>query len=205
MKSLYVKVVRGYYPSIPSRYSADLEDVISMCLQTSPIKRATAEVLMKSRQLQKIMESGSDSSEKTQAETPKTSLLNTIKLPKKLLDITKRLPKANYCSPIIINKKKVMDIKIAKGLPEIFDKPKSRITSERSQQRQASEASDRSIKLLRNRLYHKVLQKNSNNSPKIDYSHKIRLPKIQRVGTNPAHNYSVNYSCRSLGRKRDVI
>lgn len=46
MKSLYMKVVRGYYPSVPSKYSGDLEDVIQKCLKTSPSKRATAESLM---------------------------------------------------------------------------------------------------------------------------------------------------------------
>mmetsp|Transcript_28493 Transcript_28493/g.28267 ORF Transcript_28493/g.28267 Transcript_28493/m.28267 type:complete len:101 (-) Transcript_28493:624-926(-) len=28
MKSLYMKVIRGYYPSVPTRYSTDLAEVI---------------------------------------------------------------------------------------------------------------------------------------------------------------------------------
>jgi len=30
MKSLYMKVIKGQYPSIPKKYSTDLADVIAM-------------------------------------------------------------------------------------------------------------------------------------------------------------------------------
>lgn len=224
MKSLYLKVIRGYYPSIPTCYSTDLEDIISKCLQTSPTKRATAHVLINSKQLQDHVDDVKDDSEQVELESPKTTLLNTIKLPKKLLDITKRLPKANYCSPIVTTKKKIFDIKIAKGLPEIFEqKPKSQLDSGRSIKRKAdmesgdektpkissnnslSTASNEISLILRNRLYKRVVKPNTNNSPKLDYNRKIRLPKIDRVSQKASHNYSVNYSCRSLSHRRDIL
>jgi hypothetical protein len=68
-----------------------------------------------------------------------------------------------------------------------------------------SQASNQISLILRNRLYQRVLKPTSNNSPKADYSKKIKLPKIQRIGTDVAHNYSVNYSCRSLSSRRGVF
>jgi NIMA (never in mitosis gene a)-related kinase len=139
MKSLYLKVIKGFYSSIPRRYSIDLSDVISMCLQTVASSRPTAEKLINSEALQRHIHDVKDESIKVGIDSPKTNLLNTIKLPKKLLDITKRLPKANYCSPILTSKKKILDIKIAKGLPEIFEKPRSRLASGSSMNRNGSE------------------------------------------------------------------
>jgi len=128
MKSLYMKVIRGYYPSISSRFSDDLAGVIAKSLKTSPSKRATAKLLIDSDELKNHICDVRDNSETVAPLSAPLNLLNTIKLPKKLLDITKRLPKANYSSPQII-KKKIFEIKIAKGFPEIFEKPKSRISS----------------------------------------------------------------------------
>lgn len=150
-------------------------------------------------------------------ESSKTDLLNTIKLPKKLLDITKRLPKANYASPQVI-KKKALEIKIAKGLPDIFEQPKPSSSNSNSQSRSIfnqgydnpislkelsrspNKASNEVSLILRNRLYKRIV-KPDGKSPSIDYTSKVRLPKIHRVSTNH-HNYSINYSSRSLNNRR---
>lgn len=221
MKSLYLKVIRGQYPSIPKRYSSDLADVIAMCLKTNPSKRPKASVLINCKELQRHVNDVKDDTNTVGLDSPKTNLLNTIKLPKKLLDISKRLPKANYCSPVV-TKKKVHDIKIAKGLPEIFEnhKPQSQLRSGRSQRRMKSDISESSPKLLdstkadkasnkismilKNRLYKRIMKPEASNSPVIDYSRKIKLPKIQRISSNVSHNYSVNYSCKSLNSKRHM-
>jgi len=224
MKSLYVKVVRGHYPPIHQRYSSDLAEIINMCLQTLPSKRPRADVLINCSELKRHINDVKGASNQGVINTAPVNLLNTIKLPKKLLDITKRLPKANYSSPLVLNKKKILDIKIAKGLPEIFDKPNSRMNSGRTKARNSSESLERSPKvmsskiilstkkvprgsndislLLRNRLYQRVMKPSADSSPKADYSSKIKLPKIYRKSTNQGHNYSVNYSCRSLSSKR---
>ena len=124
MKSLYMKVIRGCYSSIPKMFSSDLESLISMWLRTNPLKRPTAESLIGSKEVQNHIDEVKDESDTDDINKLKFNLLNTIKLPKKLLDISKRLPKANYNSPIITTRKK-LDIKIAKGLPDIFEKPQS--------------------------------------------------------------------------------
>ena len=222
MKSLYVKVIRGYYPTIPRRYSEDLSDIIARCLKTNPSKRATAQKLIEAQELKDHVADVKDDSDQVAPNSPKTNLLNTIKLPKKLLDITKRLPKANYRSPEIAIKKKVLDIKIAKGLPDIFEQPRSQLSAKGSEKRyQTGDRSEITPKitnnlsldaasnevslLLRNRLYKRIVKPESNATPSIGYEKKIRLPKIQRVGTNHHHNYSVNYSCRNLSGKRHLI
>lgn len=123
-----MKVIRGHYPSISTKFSDDLASVIAKSLKNLPSKRATAKSLINSQELKNHVCDVKDNSETVVPLSPKLNLLNTIKLPKKLMDITKRLPKANYSSPQII-KKKVFDIKIAKGLPEIFETPKKQSSS----------------------------------------------------------------------------
>lgn len=189
-------------------------------MQTSPSKRATAESLINSTELNNHIDDVNDGSNSVMPSSPKTNLLNTIKLPKKLFDIAKRLPKANYSSPIIL-KKKVLDIKIAKGFPEIFEKPQSQLSSERRKKRyQTTDRSGVTPKvnhsinydppakdiqsLIRNKLFKRIARPDIV-SPTPNYPVKIKLPKIQRISTNHHHNYSVNYSCRSLTGKRPLV
>ena len=129
-----------------------------------------------------------------------------------MLDIHKRLPKANYSSPVVI-KKKVLDIKIAKGFPDIFTKPKSQLSHKgrlrypsekygdtpkvKHNQSVESKDSEQTI-VIRNRLYKRIKEE----TPKINESRKIRLPRIQRVATHKHHNHSINYSVRSLSGNR---
>ena len=224
MKSLYMKVIKGNYPVIPKQYSSDLADVIAMCLKTSVLKRPTAETLMNTKEVKRHLDEvhGNDSSTDV---SPKTSLLNTIKLPRKLIDITKRLPKANYSSPQYTLKKKVIDIKIAKGLPEIFEKPPTTYVTSRGAKnsvisplkesyedpisiKQLGRSPDKSSNeislILRNRLYKRVVKPETLQQQSANYPSKIRLPKIHRSGHSHSHNHSVNYSCRSLNHKKGL-
>jgi len=135
-----------------------------------------------------------------------------------LLDITKSLPKSNYGSPLASNKKN-FHIKVAKGLPEIFDKPRSRLESERydikteilSQPTVPTPKISSSISIeqkrneismiLRNKIYNKVMKPRTEEAPKYEY----RLPVIQRVAPNATHNYSVNYSCRAISNRGNIL
>jgi len=221
MKSLYTKVIRGYYPSIPKRYSEDLDYVISQCLNTSPTKRPKAEDLMNSHEMKRHIIDVKEDSSSTGVESPKTTLLNTIKLPKKLLDISKRLPKANYGTPLVFAKNKALDIKIAKGLPEIFENHRNFIKPEVSLNSvdykdpapvqtplvsvpsKILQNNSKVALALKNRLYRNILKKNLAGSP-MHEERKIKLPRINRVKQSAGHNHSVMYSCRSLSKKRDL-
>jgi hypothetical protein len=219
MKSLYVKVVKGRYPKISSRYSDDLASVISKCLQTSPSKRATAKILMETPELTDHINDVKDGYDTIMLLSPQTNLLNTIKLPRKLLNISKRLPKANYSTPVI-TKTKVIDIKIAKGFPKIFEKPVSQQSSNRRKKNETVERSNVTPKVnhsvnydsssrevqsrLRRRLY-KRISRHNDAVPIGDYPGKISLPKIQRVSTDHHRKYLENYSYRSQSGKRTII
>mmetsp|Transcript_28493 Transcript_28493/g.28266 ORF Transcript_28493/g.28266 Transcript_28493/m.28266 type:complete len:176 (-) Transcript_28493:54-581(-) len=141
------------------------------------------------------------------------NLLSTIKLPRKLLDIKKRLPKSNYCTPVI-SRKKLNDIKIAKGLPEIFDTSFSRLSSKRpkpseaydcisnSQHPKSIEPPKTMIPSARNRIYKRMMNQNRIKDVGNDCTDKIRLPRIQRGNPKNQHHSSVNYSYRSLSTEK---
>ena len=221
MKSLYLKVIRGSYSSIPKIFSSDLENVIAMCLRISPVKRPTADVLLNCKEVQDHIFEVKDETHSDDINKLKFSLLNTIKLPKKLLDISKRLPKANYCSPLVTNRKK-LDIKIAKGLPDIFDKPQSALGTSKNLHKEDTVSisiqntpkiqnipkvdlkSNEVSLIMRNRLYKKVMKPSSENSHKVDIEVKVKLPIINRISHKNSHNYSVNYSYRALSNKREM-
>ncbi|CAI2359391.1 unnamed protein product [Moneuplotes crassus] len=213
MKSLYMKVIRGYYPSVPTRYSTDLAEVIQKCLKTSPVKRATAHSLMESDEIQEHKKELDQDSQIIDHIPATLNLLSTIKLPRKLLDIKKRLPKSNYCTPVI-SRKKLNDIKIAKGLPEIFDTSFSRLSSKRpkpseaydcisnSQHPKSIEPPKTMIPSARNRIYKRMMNQNRIKDVGNDCTDKIRLPRIQRGNPKNQHHGSVNYSYRSLSTEK---
>ena len=219
MKSLYMKVIKGYYPLIPKVFSADLSNTIAMWLRTSPVKRPTADKLLDSDEIQKHLEEVKDETDSKDLSKLKFNLLSTIKLPKKLLDISKRLPKANYNSPLIISKKN-FDIKIAKGLPDIFDKSKFEQAKSVNRAESVSLSVDQVSKIelspklekpeseisimLRNRLYKKVIKPSTESSQKHNKDMKIKLPVIQRILPSPSHNQSVNYSCIITSNRRKL-
>jgi serine/threonine protein kinase len=219
MKSLYVKVIRGHYPKISSRYSDDLASVISKCLKTSPSKRATAKILMETPELNDHINDVQDGYDTIMLLNSQTNLLNTIKLPKKLLNIAKRLPKANYSTPVV-TKTKALEIKIAKGFPKIFEKTVSQQSSTRRKNKHETvERSNATPKVnysvnydsasrdLQSRLHKRLLKRVTRQNvavPMGDYPAKISLPKIQRVNTDH-QKYLVNYSSRSLSGIRPII
>jgi serine/threonine protein kinase len=92
MEGLCKSVLRGKYKRIPSVYSDELSDVIGCMLQVNPRNRPSAEqilrlpvVLQRARQLD-LAETGPGASD----------LLNTIKLPRKLIDLSAHLPTPQY-------------------------------------------------------------------------------------------------------------
>lgn len=93
MEGLYKKVLRGYYPRIPTHYSQDLSNVIRALLQVSPHLRPSCDKILQLPAIIKRMEER----HLTEAEDAmQNALLNTIRIPKNLHFLTERLPKANY-------------------------------------------------------------------------------------------------------------
>jgi len=93
MEGLYKKVLKGYYPKIPTHYSQDLSNVIRALLQVSPTLRPSCDKILLLPAITKRME---EKHLTEPDEDHQTTLLNTIRIPKNLHFLTERLPKANY-------------------------------------------------------------------------------------------------------------
>jgi serine/threonine protein kinase len=96
MEGLYKKVLRGYYPRIPTHFSQDLNNIIRALLQVSPHLRPSCDKML---QLPAVLKRMDDKHLTEIDETFQANLLTTIRIPKNLHFLTERLPKANY-SPI---------------------------------------------------------------------------------------------------------
>lgn len=87
MEGLYKKVIKGLYRKIPGNYSGELSQVIRMLLQTIPEMRPSCDrVLNFPFVTQKIESFG------LQKESEISVLLNTIKIPKNLFQLSSKLP-----------------------------------------------------------------------------------------------------------------
>merc|ERR1719183_3230228 len=89
MEGLYRKVLRGQYPRIPPHYSHDLSEVIGVLLQVNPRHRPSIDQLI---QMPVMKRHSPDSAPESRA----TDLLQTIKLPKNVIDLSTCLPKPQY-------------------------------------------------------------------------------------------------------------
>ena len=114
MNGLYKKVLKGAYPEIPKKYTKDLSDIIQKMLSVEPKLRPSCAHLLETDIIQRRMaklfpnnELEYDSSivdESTRAASMADErknmlhqeLLNTIRVPNNLAQLTKRLPKSNY-------------------------------------------------------------------------------------------------------------
>jgi len=105
MEGLYRKVLRGMYPRIPAHYSSDLSEVISSLLQVNPRHRPSIDQFLQNPTLQQHT-----AGHAVQADvlTP-TGLLNTIKLPKNVVDLRGCLPKPRYDLPKVLDEKTNLD------------------------------------------------------------------------------------------------
>ncbi|CAD8105281.1 unnamed protein product [Paramecium sonneborni] len=98
MNGLYKKVVKGYYPKIPTIYSQDLSNVIRALLQVQPHLRPSCDKIL---QLSAIVNRLDD--KVSVEEEGAKFLLQTIRVPRNMHYLTDRLPKPNY-NPIRMTK-----------------------------------------------------------------------------------------------------
>ena len=110
MNGLYKRVLKGAYPEIPKKYTKDLGDVIMRLLSVEPKLRPSCQQILDMPQVRKrMLKIFPNEQQYTEANETRTSnfdeetsllnkndLLNTIKVPQNLAQLTKRLPKPNY-------------------------------------------------------------------------------------------------------------
>jgi NIMA (never in mitosis gene a)-related kinase len=94
MEGLYNKVIRGQYKKIPSRFSADLAEIVSLLIQVDSNTRPSCDELLNNPIIRKRIEyfkafAGDEVNEDM-------ALLKTINIPKNLLFLTDKLPQPNY-------------------------------------------------------------------------------------------------------------
>jgi NIMA (never in mitosis gene a)-related kinase len=100
MEELYKKIIRGFYPQIPSRYSDDLKEIIQLMIQTEVGARPSCDELLKmSIILEKIEVINKNLIELNNNNNSEKKLLSTIRIPSEFSNFSKDLPKPKYYSP----------------------------------------------------------------------------------------------------------
>lgn len=93
MQGLYKKVQKGTFDRIPSQYSVDLFNVISLCLTTSPTQRPSTDQLLNNPL---VIKNSKEINVAPSHESANLELLSTIKVPKNMRALQQQLPKSNY-------------------------------------------------------------------------------------------------------------
>ena len=150
MDSVYQKVIRGKFGSIPVIYSKDLANMIAAMLHINPNLRPSCEKLLKV--LKNLNKTTS-----TFAETKNSFLLSTIKFPLNIVDINRVMPESKYEQNVQslassgIGANKVSAIKRNFGMPfkvsrfdDLFGGPKMNVRQDVSMQNEVKEVKVRS-------------------------------------------------------------
>ncbi|KAM3138397.1 hypothetical protein pb186bvf_009483 [Paramecium bursaria] len=90
MEGLYKKVQKGLFERIPSKYSNDLLNIISLCLQVSPNLRPSAQQLIQNPIFIK------NTKQFEEQDYGANTLLQTIKVPKNMNQLGDKLPRSKY-------------------------------------------------------------------------------------------------------------
>lgn len=98
MEALYRKVLKGQYPRIPSVYSRDVSEAVSLLLQVNPRQRPNIEQFLTSQVMQRHANFDGHGDKTSRTNQP-SDLLQTIKLPKNCMDaenLKNCMPKPRY-------------------------------------------------------------------------------------------------------------
>jgi len=93
MPGLYKKVQKGVFDRIPSQYSMDLHNFISMCLQVSPSNRPNCDKLLNHPL---VIRHGQQVMQNLEGAVDKNELMGTIKFSRNIRALADKLPKPNY-------------------------------------------------------------------------------------------------------------
>jgi NIMA (never in mitosis gene a)-related kinase len=116
MKGLYEKVIKGKYPKISEKYSSDISELLKLLFKLNPKDRPSCGDILKNPIVVKRMEflkSGADNDIDI-VNMDEAALLRTIRIPKNIIFLSNKLPKANYESssdPNISTAENTKDVK----------------------------------------------------------------------------------------------
>ena len=103
---LYKKVTAGKYNKISNKYSDDMEQLLKLLFKVNPKERPTCGEILKHPLVQKRIEffkAQMGLEDKDINYMDDNELLKTIRLPKNLIGLSDKLPKANYLPNLNIN------------------------------------------------------------------------------------------------------
>ena len=116
MKGLYEKVIKGKYPKISEKYSSDISELLKLLFKLNPKDRPSCGDILKNPIVVKRMEflkSGAYNDIDI-VNMDEAALLRTIRIPKNIIFLSNKLPKANYESssdPNISTAENTKDVK----------------------------------------------------------------------------------------------
>lgn len=97
MKGLYAKVLSGKYEAIPAHYSADMRQVLRSCLQVRQSERPKCDKILN---MPGLLNHITGTLDDIQAMMPdQENLMKTIRMPRRMGEITERLPAPQYDQP----------------------------------------------------------------------------------------------------------
>jgi NIMA (never in mitosis gene a)-related kinase 1/4/5 len=110
MEGLYKKVVRGIYPKINMDiFSEDIAAVVKSLLQVNPELRPSCADILANAEVKQYADLLCPEDIVTPRRGNQVDLLKTIRLPKKMLFLGGRLPKAQYDDPDKILEEEELD------------------------------------------------------------------------------------------------
>ena len=105
MEELYKRVLSGDISQLPSQYSTDLYEIVSLLIKVNPDKRPNCNDILNNSIVKKRIEFFKNKENDVEIdENEEQNLLKTIHMPKNLLYLSNQLPKPNYKKDKLINK-----------------------------------------------------------------------------------------------------
>ena len=106
MEGLYHQVIKGKYKNICSKYSPDISEMLKVLFKVKPEERPSCQEILNHPLVKKRLEffkaeAGFDDDDFNNDAV----LLRTIRIPNNILNLSDKLPEANYDSPMKFNKK----------------------------------------------------------------------------------------------------
>ena len=124
MDELYKKVLSGDISQLPSQYSTDLYEIVSLLIKVNSEKRPNCNDILNNSIVKKRIEFFKNKENDEEIDEKKEqNLLKTIHMPKNLLYLSNQLPKPNYKKDKVINKNNTAcDVNISNFNKNIFPK-----------------------------------------------------------------------------------
>ena len=105
MEELYKKVLSGDISQLPSQFSTDLYEIVSLLIKVNSDKRPNCNDILNNSIIKNRIEFFKNKENEVEIdENEEQNLLKTIHMPKNLLYLSNQLPKPNYKKDKIVNK-----------------------------------------------------------------------------------------------------